>query len=276
VFGSSGNAHAQVSIGAAAKATTKPAVDNKTTGQNLNKAVDDYKISLQKVAGNNDQNLKTATDRSAEMKDLFDQGLISRRELEQSQQAIVDAQTKAKEIRDQIASADTMKATNNSSRVVMIPGKITNANWSTGNGVIDGYIRQYSGVYGVDPYLVYCLMHQESGFTSGATSQTGARGLMQLMPDTAARYGVTKPYDAEQNIKAGTHYLKDLLTMFNGNSRLALAGYNAGEGAVMKYGYTIPPYAETRNYVKTIIARYSAGIKTVVAEAAAVEQETKP
>src|SRR6266481_4793719 len=109
VFGSSGNAHAQVSIGAAAKATTKPAVDNKTTGQNLNKAVDDYKISLQKVAGNNDQ----------------------------------------------IASADTMKATNNSSRVVMIPGKITNANWSTGNGVIDGYIRQYSGVYGVDPYLVY-------------------------------------------------------------------------------------------------------------------------
>ncbi len=78
------------------------------------------------------------------------------------------------------------------------------------------------------------------------------------MPDTAARYGVTKPYDIEQNIKAGTKYLKDLLVMFKGNTSLALAGYNAGEGAVMKYGYQIPPYSETQNYVKSIVARYSA------------------
>jgi soluble lytic murein transglycosylase-like protein len=79
---------------------------------------------------------------------------------------------------------------------------------------------------------------------------------MQLMPDTAARYGVTNPYDVAQSIMGGTRYLKDLLTMFNGRVDLALAGYNAGEGAVMKYGNTIPPYSETRNYVKLILARY--------------------
>ena len=81
-------------------------------------------------------------------------------------------------------------------------------------------------------------------------------GLMQLMPGTAARYGVTNPYDIGQNIAGGTRYLKDLLKMFNGRVDLALAGYNAGEGAVMKYGYTIPPYDETQNYVKLIIKRY--------------------
>ena len=109
---------------------------------------------------------------------------------------------------------------------------------------------------GVDPYLVYCLMSQESRFVSGATSYKGAQGLMQLMPGTAARYGVTNPYDVAQNISGGTRYLRDLLKMFNGRVDLALAGYNAGEGAVMKYGYTIPPYNETRNYVRLIIARY--------------------
>ena len=81
--------------------------------------------------------------------------------------------------------------------------------------------------------------------------------MMQLMPGTAARYGVTKPYDAAQSIMGGTRYLKDLLTMFNGRVDLALAGYNAGEGAVMKFGNNIPPYEETRNYVKLILKRYA-------------------
>ena len=92
---------------------------------------------------------------------------------------------------------------------------------------------------------------------SGAVSPKGAQGLMQLMPDTAARYGVTNPYDVAQNIKGGTRYLKDLLMIFNGRVDLALAGYNAGEGAVMKYGNTIPPYDETRTYVKLILKRYT-------------------
>jgi soluble lytic murein transglycosylase-like protein len=82
-------------------------------------------------------------------------------------------------------------------------------------------------------------------------------GLMQLMPGTAARYGVTNPYDVGQSIMGGTRYLKDLLKMFNGRVDLALAGYNAGEGAVMKYGNSIPPYVETRNYVKLILKRYT-------------------
>src|SRR5205823_14715661 len=95
-----------------------------------------------------------------------------------------------------------------------------------------------------------------SKFGAGATSPKGAHGLMQLMPGTAARYGVTNPFDLAQNINGGTRYLKDLLTMFNGRVDLALAGYNAGENAVIKHGYTVPPYDETRNYVKLIIARY--------------------
>jgi soluble lytic murein transglycosylase-like protein len=80
---------------------------------------------------------------------------------------------------------------------------------------------------------------------------------MQLMPGTAARYGVKNPYDVAQSIMGGTRYLKDLLHMFNGRVDLALAGYNAGEGAVMKYGNNIPPYSETRNYVKLILKRYT-------------------
>src|SRR5215831_11643210 len=133
---------------------------------------------------------------------------------------------------------------------------ISNESWSTGNMRIDGLIRLYGNQYGVDPYLIYCLMSQESKFASSATSPKGAQGLMQLMPGTAARYGVTNPYDVAQSIMGGTRYLKDLLLMFNGRVDLALAGYNAGENAVIKYGYTVPPYDETRNYVKLIVKRY--------------------
>ncbi len=82
-------------------------------------------------------------------------------------------------------------------------------------------------------------------------------GLMQLMPGTAARYGVTNPYDPAQSIMGGTRYLANLLRLFGGRVDLALAGYNAGEGAVMKYGRRVPPYAETQNYVRTIGARYA-------------------
>jgi soluble lytic murein transglycosylase-like protein len=82
-------------------------------------------------------------------------------------------------------------------------------------------------------------------------------GLMQLMPGTAARYGIVNAYDPAQSIMGGTRYLADLLRLFGGRVDLALAGYNAGEGAVMKYGRRVPPYAETQNYVRTIGARYA-------------------
>ena len=117
-------------------------------------------------------------------------------------------------------------------------------------------VNEISGKYRLDPDLVNSVIKAESEFNPRAISPKGAQGLMQLMPGTAARYGVTNPYNVAQNISGGTRYLKDLLKMFNGRVDLALAGYNAGEGAVIKHGYTIPPYSETRNYVRLIVARY--------------------
>jgi soluble lytic murein transglycosylase-like protein len=100
-------------------------------------------------------------------------------------------------------------------------------------------------------------MHQESSFKPRAMSNKGARGLMQLMPGTASRFGVTNIWDPKQNIEGGARYMRFLLDMFSGDVRLALAGYNAGEGAVMKYGNQVPPYSETREYVRRIGNRYS-------------------
>ena len=191
--------------------------------------------------------------RHQQSKELFDDGLISRVDFEKDEKALADARSKVEALAKQIADANkpapVLDATFDSVTVA-------NLAWSTGNNRIDTLIRQYGAQYGVDPYLIYCLMSQESSFITSATSHKGAQGLMQLMPGTAARYGVTNPYDVAQNIKGGTRYLKDLLKMFNGRVDLALAGYNAGEGAVMKYGNTIPPYSETRNYVKLILKRY--------------------
>jgi soluble lytic murein transglycosylase-like protein len=117
-------------------------------------------------------------------------------------------------------------------------------------------IRSSGSRFGVDPYLIYLVMRQESSFNPSALSPKGAGGLMQLMPATAARYGVRNRLDPAQSIMGGAHYLSDLLQLFNGNVGLALAGYNAGEGAVIKYGNRIPPYKETRYYVQNISARY--------------------
>ena len=129
--------------------------------------------------------------------------------------------------------------------------------YTTGNGEIDGYIVDSGTRHGVDPLLLYAIMHQESTFKSRAISPKGARGLMQLMPGTAARYGVSNIFDPKQNIDGGTRYMKFLLNLFDGDVNLALAGYNAGEGAVMKYGYQVPPYSETQEYVRRIGRRYA-------------------
>jgi soluble lytic murein transglycosylase-like protein len=127
---------------------------------------------------------------------------------------------------------------------------------STGNATIDAYIEEFSALYNVDPLLIYAQMSQESSFRARATSAKGASGFMQLMPATAARFGVTNIYNPKQNIKAGVKYMRWLLDKFGGDMRLALAGYNAGEGAVMKYGNKIPPYRETQNYVLKIMTHY--------------------
>ncbi|HEY6190044.1 MAG TPA: transglycosylase SLT domain-containing protein [Pyrinomonadaceae bacterium] len=132
----------------------------------------------------------------------------------------------------------------------------TERGWSTGSAHIDTLIRQNGARYGVDPYLIFCVMEQESHFNARVVSPKGARGLMQLMPGTGARFGVRKPFDPAENIMGGTRYLKMLLDSFGGRVDLVLASYNAGEGAVMKYGGRVPPYRETRDYVKRISARY--------------------
>jgi soluble lytic murein transglycosylase-like protein len=129
--------------------------------------------------------------------------------------------------------------------------------YTTGNSQVDGYLVESGNKNGIDPLLLYSVMHQESSFKSYAVSPKGARGLMQLMPGTAIRFGVTNIFDPRQNIEGGARYLRFLHDRFDGNLSLILAGYNAGEGAVEKYGWNIPPYAETQEYVRRISRRYS-------------------
>ena len=128
--------------------------------------------------------------------------------------------------------------------------------WTTGNKKIDNLIKHNGATYGIDPYLIFCVMEQESHFNTRALSPKGARGLMQLMPGTSARFGVRRPSDPAQNIAGGTRYLKQLMGQFHGRIDLVLASYNAGEGAVLRFGGKVPPYRETRAYVKRISYRY--------------------
>jgi soluble lytic murein transglycosylase-like protein len=216
-----------------------------------------YKESLNSLSTLYQNEVQRLEQKNQQAKDLYKDGLISRVEMEANEKALADARAKVDDIAKQIAESNKPMP----SGVGDGPdasGLAGNQFWSTGNNRIDSLIRFYGNQYSVDPYLIYCLMSQESKFLSSATSPKGAQGLMQLMPGTAARYGVTNPYDIAQSIQGGTRYLKDLLKMFNGRVDLALAGYNAGENAVIKYGYTVPPYDETRNYVKLIIKRYGA------------------
>jgi soluble lytic murein transglycosylase-like protein len=129
--------------------------------------------------------------------------------------------------------------------------------YTTGNSQFDGYLIDSGTRNGIDPLLLYSIMHQESSFKSHAISPKGARGLMQLMPGTAMRYGVTNIFDPRENIEGSARYVRFLLDRFDGDVNLTLAGYNAGEGAVEKYGWRIPPYAETQEYVRRISRRYS-------------------
>ncbi len=129
--------------------------------------------------------------------------------------------------------------------------------FSTGDRSVDAMIVESGMRHGVDPVLLYAIMHRESSFKKRALSHKGASGLMQLMPATARRFGVTNIWDPRQNIEGGARYMRVLLNMFDGSVPLALAGYNAGEGAVLKYGRRVPPYRETTEYVRRITERYA-------------------
>jgi soluble lytic murein transglycosylase-like protein len=120
---------------------------------------------------------------------------------------------------------------------------------------IEQLVASNAGAWGVDPALVKAIIANESGFDATATSKTGAQGLMQLEPATAAGLGVSDAYDPQQNVWGGTRYIKGLLDRFHGDMRLAVAAYNAGPGAVEKYG-GVPPYAETQAYVDNVLDSY--------------------
>jgi soluble lytic murein transglycosylase-like protein len=122
--------------------------------------------------------------------------------------------------------------------------------------VYDTIVDEVSRTYGLESALLHAVISVESRYNPKAVSRKGAVGLMQLMPQTAKRYGVADAFDPRQNLDGGAQYLKDLLRMFNNNLSLALAAYNAGEQAVMKHGNRIPPYGETQRYVPLVLDFY--------------------
>ena len=113
----------------------------------------------------------------------------------------------------------------------------------------------------IESELIHAVMHVESAYKVHAQSHKGAQGLMQLMPATASRLGVKNSYDPAQNIEGGAKYLRELLTLFNNDVTLAIAAYNAGENAVIRYGNKIPPYKETQVYVPKVLNIYKALVK---------------
>jgi soluble lytic murein transglycosylase-like protein len=141
------------------------------------------------------------------------------------------------------------------------PGMHARPPAATGTGAprrqYDAEVTRAAARFGVDPALVHAVIYVESAYDPNAVSRRGAAGLMQLMEPTARRYGVVDIFDPAQNIGAGTRHLKELLGQFGDDLRLALAAYNAGAAAVVKYGNTVPPFPETRAYVPKVVRRYS-------------------
>jgi hypothetical protein len=125
----------------------------------------------------------------------------------------------------------------------------------TASADLAALVRYWSGIYNLDPNLIFAIIRAESNFDPYAVSEAGARGLMQLMPGTAAEMRVTNVFDPEQNVAGGTQYLAKLFELFDDNVELSLAAYNAGPGAVRKHG-GIPPYRETQEYVRKV-TRYT-------------------
>ena len=154
-----------------------------------------------------------------------------------------------------LTNASRLQEMQNIPSIKEVSGNIVSQNKDASKIQLKEMITQLAQKHGVDPKLVQALVKQESGFNPKATSHCGAMGLMQLMPATAKGLGVVDPYNPVQNAEGGIKYLKSMLNKYNGNIVLALAAYNAGPGAVDKY-QDVPPYKETQNYVKSILANY--------------------
>ena len=137
---------------------------------------------------------------------------------------------------------------------------------------VDDLVDRAAKAYDIDPLLVHSVIQVESGYNPYAVSNKGAEGLMQLIPSTARRFGVTNTFNPSDNIEAGVRYLKYLQNIF-GDNRLALAAYNAGEGAVARYGW-IPPYAETRQYVDRVGKKYGEARRAAARKPAGPQLQT--
>lgn len=150
--------------------------------------------------------------------------------------------------------------------VVVASGEPTVAPHIDPNASVPEIVEATARKYDVDPLLVHSVIQVESGYNPYAVSPKGAQGLMQLMPGTARRFGVSNTFDLRDNIEGGVRYLKYLQTLFPHDLRLAVAAYNAGEGAVWKYNNRIPPYRETESYVYLVGKKYGQALKRAAQE----------
>lgn len=135
------------------------------------------------------------------------------------------------------------------------PARSEPASFGPAAADVGSIVLQVAQEVDVSPQLLHAVIAVESAYDPRAVSPKGAKGLMQLMPATAQRFGVRDPFDPHDNVRGGARYLKALLAQFDGNLQLTLAAYNAGENAVVRYGNRVPPFAETQKYVPKVIAR---------------------
>jgi len=139
---------------------------------------------------------------------------------------------------------------------------------------VPDFVRKAAELQELDPLLVHSVIQAESAYNPFALSSKGAQGLMQLMPSTARRFGVANSFSMTDNVRGGVRYLRYLMDMF-GDAKLAVAAYNAGEEAVIRYG-GIPPYRETQNYVRTVSAAYAGAKQAIVTQALPAEEPVEP